>query len=462
MVFPMLVDLHFKNQGWVVFASCGFLTCFAGGMLVFTMSSAEKVVISIRRGFMLTSVCWLTLSLFASFPLWFSELDLSFTDALFEAISGITTTGSTVIVGLDSAPPGLLMWRSILQWLGGIGIIVTALSMFPFLKLGGMQLFKTESSENEKAVPRAAELALYITVIYLFLTFICTFAYRISGLSMFDAIAHAMTTIATGGFSTRDASFGAFEGTYADMVATIFILISALPFVLYLKLLKGDRISLFTDSQVRVFLSIVFVAVGLLTLYKVSYMGLDLLHSLRQAVFHVTVIITGTGYGLSDFQEWGSFPTILMFCLMFIGGCAGSTTCSVKVFRYQILYETLKVQLKRLIHPHGVFTIKFNNSPVSDSVLLSVTGFIFLYFLTFALIAVLLFVTGLDPVTALSGAATSISNVGPGLGNTIGPSGTFKDLPDISKWILSLGMMLGRLELFTLYVVITPLFWRNR
>ncbi|MGE4313051.1 MAG: TrkH family potassium uptake protein, partial [Pseudobdellovibrionaceae bacterium] len=333
MGIPALVDITHNNPEWKGFVFCMVFTLFSGGMLTFTAYRKDVFHLTIREGFLLTAITWATLSIFSAFPFWISGNGMSVVDSIFEAVSGVTTTGSTVMTDLDHTAPGLLMWRALLQWLGGIGIIVTALSIFPFLKLGGMQLFKTESSEKEKALPRAAELAASITVIYTGLTFLCFVAYRLTGMTNFDAVAHAMTTIATGGFSTRDASFGAFEGTYADMVAATFIVISCLPFVLYLKFARGNRTSLFQDSQVRVFLWIIFIAVMLLTFYKVAYLDLSFLHSLRLAYFHVVVIISGTGYGLHDFEEWGSFPVLLMFCLMFIGGCAGSTTCSIKVFR---------------------------------------------------------------------------------------------------------------------------------
>ncbi len=425
-------------------------------------SKEDGFNINIKEGFLLTSLTWVVLSLFAALPFYVAHMDLGITNSVFEAVSGITTTGSTIFTNLDNTEPGILTWRALLQWLGGIGIIVTAMSLFPFLKVGGMQLFKTESSENEKALPRAAQLAATISIIYFSLTFVCAFSYRVAGLPMFDAILHAMTTIATGGFSTRDASIGAFAGTHADLVAVIFILISALPFVLYIKALRGNTDALWKDTQVRTFLGIVLFSALLLATYNILKNEGDAYTSLRDAIFQVTVIITGTGYGIHDVDKWGTFATVLIFLLMFIGGCSGSTTCSVKVFRYQILFSTVKNQIKNLIHPSGVFPVKYNGRPVSNDVPISVAGFVFLYFTTFAGLAVLLLATGLDPLTAISGAATSISNVGPGLGPIIGPHGTFAPLPDISKWILIAGMLLGRLELFTFFVLIMPQFWRDK
>lgn len=460
MFIPMLTDFYYGHEDWKIFGLCIIFTTFLGGMLAISTHNPAPFEMNTREGFLITATSWLMISLFGALPLWFSGLGLSFTDALFEAIAGITTTGSTVIVGLDNAPPGILIWRAILQWLGGIGIIVMALSILPLLKVGGMQLFKTESSENEKALPRAREFASMICIIYLSLTFLCFIGYRIVGMETFDAIAHAMTTIATGGFSTKDASIGAFAETGADMVAVLFILTSALPFVLYLKALKGNAPHILNDSQVKAFLKVVVVLTLFTAFHLTGVFDIPLSESLRLALFNVVTIITGTGYTNSDFSTWSPILTIVFFCMMFIGGCAGSTTCSIKIFRYQILFSTIKHQVKRLTHPHGVFITRYNGKAVSDEVPLSVIGFVCLYFASFAGIAFLLLLTGLDIVTALSGAATSISNVGPGLGPIIGPTGTFAPLSDPAKWILSIGMLLGRLELFTFFVLFLPRFWR--
>ncbi len=462
MLLPAIVDIHHGVATWRIFFYCSMFTVFTGGIMMMVTATKEGFNLGVKEGFLLTSLTWIILSLFAALPFYISDMGLSITNSVFEAVSGITTTGSTILTNLDNTEPGILTWRALLQWLGGIGIIVTAMSLFPFLKVGGMQLFKTESSENEKALPRATQLAATISIIYFSLTFLCAFSYWIAGLSMFDSILHAMTTIATGGFSTRDASIGAFEGTHADLIAVVFILMSALPFVLYIKALRGDPSPLWKDSQVKTFLGIILSAALLLGLYNVLKNEGDIYTSLRDALFQVTVIISGTGYGIHDVDQWGVFATVLIFLLMFIGGCSGSTTCSVKVFRYQILFFTVKNQIKKLVHPSGVFPIKYNGKPVSSDVPISVAGFVFLYFITFAVLALMLLATGLDPLTALSGAATSISNVGPGLGPIIGPHGTFAPLPDLSKWILIAGMLLGRLELFTFFVLIMPQFWRDR
>lgn len=460
MIIPVFVDLYYGSPDWKVFALCSLFTLFFGGMLSISNHTTHPSHMSVRQAFLMTATSWLMICIFGSIPLWFSELGLSFTDALFESVSGITTTGSTIIVGLDDSPPGLLIWRALLQWLGGIGIIVMAISVLPLLKVGGMQLFRTESSENEKVLPRAKEFAMMICIIYIGLTIVCLLAYYATGMALFESFAHSMTTVATGGFSTRDASFGAYEGTYADMVATFFILLSALPFVLYLKFLKGDRKALFRDTQVRAFLGFVFFISLFASFNLAAFLDIPVAEAARLAVFNITSIISGTGYTNTNYGEWSSILVVIFFTIMFIGGCAGSTSCGIKIFRFQILFMTLRHQIQKLTHPNAVYIKRYNNSVVSDDVPISVIGFVCLFFMSFAAIAFLLLLTGTDIITALSGAATSISNVGPGLGDIIGPVGNFEPLSDPAKWVLSAGMLLGRLELYTLYILFLPRFWR--
>jgi trk system potassium uptake protein TrkH len=462
MTLPMLIDLYYGNPDWKVFFLCILATSFFGGILVLSnRTGPEGFSINVRQAFLLTCLSWICLATFASLPLWFSELKLSFTDAFFEAMSGITTTGSTVIVGLDKAPPGILMWRALLQWLGGIGIIVMALSVLPFLKVGGMQLFRTESSESEKAMPRATKLASSIAYIYFGLTLLCAIFYHFSGLSIFDSIAHAMTTIATGGFSTFDSSFGNFDKAWTEFVAIVFMIIGSLPFVLYLKFIQGNTLALFNDSQVKWFFVIVGITILIMVVYLTGQIDMPFWEALRRASFNVVSIITGTGYTNYNFGAWGGFAVSALFFLMVVGGCAGSTTCGIKVFRFQVLYEVANVQVKKLLHPHGVFIPHYNKKPIPKDVPISVMSFFFLYALCFSLLAISLSFVGLDFLTAMSGAATSISNVGPGLGDIIGPDGTFQPLSNSAKWILCAGMLLGRLELFTLLVLLSPQFWRK-
>jgi trk system potassium uptake protein TrkH len=376
-------------------------------------------------------------------------------------MSGVTTTGSTVINNLEESPPGILIWRALLQWLGGIGIIVMAISIMPMLRVGGMQLFRMESSEKEKALPRATKMASSIGYLYLFLTFLCTIAYVSFGMDNFDAVAHAMTTIATGGFSTYDTSFSHYAEPYLEYTAVFFMWLGCLPFVLYLKAMNGDWRSLFNDKQVRWFFVIIIGAAILMTLYLTHNSLLPFWEAFRRALFNTSSIITGTGYANYDYMQWGNFAIGLIFFLSCVGGCAGSTTCGIKIFRFQVLYEIANVQIKQLITPNGVFIPRFNDKPMPKDVPMSVMSFFFMFALCFVVLALALSLLGLDYLTAMSGAVTAISNVGPGLGDIIGPAGTFKSLPDSAKWVLSFGMLLGRLELFTILVLLAPNFWRK-
>lgn len=461
MCLPAFADLLVAEDDWKVFAASAGLSAFVGVTLILTNRSGPPKM-GIRQGFLLTALSWAMLALFGALPFAFADLNLSFTDAVFESMSGITTTGSTVISGLDDAPPGILLWRSLLQWFGGIGIIVMAIAILPQLQVGGMQLFRMESTDqSEKALPRIAQLSAGIGVVYVGFTALCATLYWLAGMSGFDAINHAMTTIATGGFSTRDASFAHFENGLIDWIAVTFMLVGALPFVLYLYAVRGNPRPLITDQQVRVFLAIAGSAVSLLIAWQILANGEPLPDAMRQAAFNAVSLMTGTGYVSANFGLWGAFPLILMFFLMFFGGCAGSTTCGLKIFRLQVLYATTLAQIGRLLQPHGVFIPYFNGKPIPESVAYSVLGFFFFYVMIFGALAVGLGLMGLDFLTALSGAATSIANVGPGLGDIIGPAGNFAPLPDPAKWLLSFGMLLGRLELFTILILFTPAFWRN-
>ncbi len=460
MILPLIADMVSGNEDWkIFFVSMVFILFIGGGLIL--MNKGDEFHITMRQTFLLTTLSWLVLAAAASLPFYFSAMEMSLTDSIFESVSGITTTGSTVIVGLDDAPPGILLWRAILQWLGGIGIIVMALSVLPFLKVGGMQLFQTESSENEKALPRAKQLAASIGMVYLLLTIICMACYRLSGLSGFDSMAHAMTTIATGGFSTFDASFSDFDNPWTEITATVFMIMGGLPFILYVKAIRGNLRCLFRDSQVQAFLMLIFAAIGFMVIFLTINNGMELGEALRRASFNIVSLITGTGYTSGDYMAWGGFAVILLFFLMVVGGCAGSTTCGIKIFRFQVLWSITITQLKQLIHPHGVFTPHYNGNAIPKGVASSVMGFFFVFALSFVFLAIALSFLGLDFITAMSGAATSIANVGPGLGDIIGPTGTFQPLPDAAKWVMCVGMILGRLELFTVLVLLMPQFWRS-
>lgn len=461
MCLPAVSDLIAGNSDWKVFASAAGLNGFIGVTMLFTMRT-DETKITTRHAFLLTTLSWLVIAIFGALPFAFADLNLSFTDAVFESMSGITTTGSTVLTDLDRVAPGILLWRALLQWFGGIGIIVMAVAILPQLSVGGMQLFRMESSDqSEKVLPRVAQVAAAIGLLYVGLTAVCAALYWIAGMSGFDAVAHAMTTIATGGFSTRDGSLGAFNSASIEWVAVAFMILGSLPFVLYLQAVRGNAMPLIRDSQVRWFLIIAAVAVAMMIAWQILINGVRFGEAVRLATFNGVSIMTGTGYSSTDFSLWGAFPVVMFFFLMFVGGCAGSTTCGLKVFRLQVLYANTVSQISKLMQPHGVFIPHFNRRPIPEAASESVLSFFFLYIMAFGALAVGLGWTGLDIVTALSGAASAIANVGPGLGPVIGPAGTYADLPDTAKWLLSFGMLLGRLELFTVLVLFTPAFWRN-
>lgn len=459
-VVPMFADLAVGNSDWLVFAVSALVTLFTGGSLVLANAS-HRERITIREAYLLTALAWIVLPLFGAAPFVFSTQDISLTDAIFESVSGLTTTGSTVLTGLVDMPPGLLLWRSMQQWIGGVGIIVLGIAILPLLRVGGMQLMKTESSDSsEKALPRAKEIATGIGAVYVALTLACAIAYGLAGMSNFDAINHAMTTLATGGFSTHDESFGYFTSPALTWIAVVFMLSGALPFALYVKAIRRDPLVVFRNSQVQFFLGFCAVVVVLLTVWAWGTMPISFYEALSQSVFNAVSIISTTGFASADYTLWGS-ASVVFLIITFAGGCSGSTSGSVKIFRYQLMWSFLKSQLNRLIHPHGVFPVTYDGREVSSEIVLSVTAFLGLYLVTWFVLSAALSVTGLDFQTSVSAAATALTNVGPGLGPIVGPAGNFSTLADVDKWILCVGMVLGRLELFTLFVLVTPRFWRD-
>ena len=458
MLIPIFIQFFFEEIDSSFFGASIITIIF--GTLFFLSNLDHDKKLNLQQAFLLTALSWLSIAIFGSLPLIFSEVNFSFTNAFFESMSGITTTGSTIIPNLEEMPKAILLWRAILQWLGGIGIIVMAITLMPIMNVGGMQLFKISNSDSsEKILPKSKEIALRLIYIYSGLTTLCAISYKILGMNTFDSITHSMTTIATGGFSNYNESIGFFNSFSIEISAMIFIIMGSLPFIAYIKFLNGNRRIFFSDIQIRTFLKIILISILILSIYLFLDKSSEL--NFRTVLFNVISILTGTGYVNAQFDNWGGFPLIIFIGLMFIGGCAGSTTCGIKIFRFQILYSFVLNQLKKIIYPKGIFVLKYNQSPVDDKFTASIISFIYMYLVIFFAITALLTLTGLDFITSISGAATSISNVGPGLGSTIGPNGNFSSLPDISKWILSFGMILGRLELFAILVLFLPSFWRN-
>ncbi|MBJ3762330.1 TrkH family potassium uptake protein [Maribius pontilimi] len=460
MLVPFAVDLLVGNGEWEVFLQSSVLTVLVGGLVSMACASGDTGRLGLQQTFLLTTSVWVALPIFGAIPFLIGPLEASLVDAVFEATSGLTTTGSTVFSGLQDLPEGILLWRSMMQWFGGIGIIVVAMVFLPELRIGGMQIFRTEAFDTMgKILPRAAEIASQISWIYVVITFACFLTYRALGMSGFDAINHALTTVSTGGFSTTDSSFGAFQGA-PEYAAALFILLASLPFVRYIQLIAGTARPILSDSQIHAYFLIVGVSTAVLAVFQVIVDERGLEESFREAIFNVASIISGTGYASVNYQLWGPFAMVVFFVLGLIGGCAGSTSCSVKVFRYQILLSAIRVQILRLRSPHGIFAPRFQGRRVSDDVLSSVMAFFGLFVVSLGILSVALGLTGLDSVTALSGAATALGNVGPGLGPIIGPSGFFGPLNDTAKWLLIAGMLAGRLELMAVYVLFTVAFWK--
>ena len=458
MLIPIILQFIYKEVDSSFFGAS--LVTIIFGTLFFLSNLDHDKKLNLQQAFLLTALSWLSIAIFGSLPFVFSNVNFSFTNAFFESMSGITTTGSTIISNLENMPKSILLWRAILQWLGGIGIIVMAITLMPIMNVGGMQLFKISNRDSsEKILPKSKEIALRLIYIYTGLTILCGLSYKFLGMNIFDSLTHSMTTIATGGFSNYNQSIGFFDSISIEISAMIFIILGSLPFIAYIKFLSGNKKIFFSDIQIKSFLKIIFFSIIILSIY-LTFSDTSQL-DLRSIFFNVISILTGTGYVNAQFDNWGGFPLILFLGLMFIGGCAGSTTCGIKIFRIQILYSFILNQLKKIIYPKGIFVLKYDQNAVDNKFIASIISFIYMYLVIFFIISALLSLTGLDFITSISGAATSISNVGPGLGSIIGPNGNFSSLPDISKWILSLGMILGRLELFAILVLFLPSFWRN-
>ncbi|WP_299020673.1 TrkH family potassium uptake protein [uncultured Photobacterium sp.] len=460
MYVPTLVAFFTGTGGFIDFATAVLIT-HSVAFLCLTFGRTAEFKLGVRDMFLITTLVWTISSAFAALPFVFIN-HISFTDAYFETMSGITTTGSTVLSGLDNMAPSILLWRSTLQWLGGIGFIVMGVAILPMLNVGGMRLFQTESSDwSDKSSPRTKNVAKNIVNVYLTLTGLCILGYLMAGMNTFDAINHAFTTLSTGGYSTSDGSMNHFSNT-AHWVAIVFMFAGGLPFLLFVQVLrKKEATALLSDAQVRGFTLLVLsagLAVALWLTWKLNYRFLD---AFRVSLFNIISVVTTTGFGLDDFTSWGPFPTIIFAFIMLVGGCSGSTAGGVKIFRFQVAFALLRKQMMQLIHPSGVFIQRYNGRPVTDGIVRSVVAFALTFIITIVIVAAVLGMQGLDSITSITGAVTAVANVGPGMGEVIGPTGNFASLPDLAKWTLSFGMLMGRLEILTVLVVFFPAFWRN-
>ncbi|MGF1739204.1 TrkH family potassium uptake protein [Photobacterium satsumensis] len=460
MYVPTLVAFATGTEGFIDFATAVIITHVVA-FLCLTFGRTSEFKLGVRDMFLITTLVWTIASAFAALPFVFIN-HISFTDAYFETMSGITTTGSTVLSGLDDMAPSILLWRSTLQWLGGIGFIVMGVAILPMLNVGGMRLFQTESSDwSDKSSPRTKSVAKNIVNVYLSLTGLCFLGYLLTGMNTFDAINHAFTTLSTGGYSTSDGSMNHFSNS-AHWVAIVFMFAGGLPFLLFVQALrKREARSLLSDAQVRGFTLLVFaagLAVALWLTWQLDYRFID---AFRVSLFNIISVVTTTGFGLDDFTAWGPFPTIVFAFIMLVGGCSGSTSGGIKIFRFQVAFALLRKQMMQLIHPSGVFIQRYNGRPVTDGIVRSVVAFALTFVLTIVVVAAVLGMQGLDAITSITGAVTAVANVGPGMGSVIGPTGNFATLPDLAKWTLSLGMLMGRLEILTVLVVFFPAFWRD-
>ena len=460
MVMPLLVDVAEGRGHWPVFAESAILSVLVGALVALSCRNGVGQGLSIRQAYLLTTTVWAVLPLFGALPFMLGATQSSLTDAYFEAMSGLTTTGTTVLTGLDDLPRGLLLWRGLLQWLGGLGIVIVALVFLPVMRVGGMQFFTSEGFDTlGKVLPRTVDISRGLINVYIALTLACVGAYMLFGLSAFDATAHALTTVSTGGFSTRDSSFGDF-GALAHYAAVLFMILGSLPFVRLMQALRGDVAPLFADTQARAFIRWVAYAMAAITLYELAVAGHLSESGFRLRLFNLVSIFTGTGYGDGDVTAWGAGPFVVLILAGAIGGCTGSTSCSVKVFRYQILLRAIGVQLKRIFHPNSVVLLHYDGRRVDADVLQSVMTLVTVFVSLFGLFTVSLELVGLTFTEALTGAWTALFNVGPAFGPGVGSTGAVDGFPGAAKWLMSLAMLVGRLEVVSVLVLLLPVFWK--
>ncbi|CAI8818336.1 MULTISPECIES: TrkH family potassium uptake protein [Pseudomonas] len=461
MVVPMATLVVFERTGDMPSFLWSSLITFLAGLGLVIPGRPEHVHLRPRDMYLLTVSSWLVVCVFAALPFLLTQ-HISYTDAFFESMSGITATGATVLSGLDSMSPGILMWRSMLHWLGGIGFIGMAVAILPLLRIGGMRLFQTESSDrSEKVMPRSHMVAKSIVAVYVGITVLGSLAFWWAGMGLFDAINHAMSAISTGGFSTSDQSLAKWDIPAVHWVAVVVMIMGSVPFTLYVATLRGHRRALIKDQQVQGLLAMLVATWLVLGTWYWATTELHWLDALRHVALNVTSVVTTTGFALGDYSLWGNFSLMLFFYLGFVGGCSGSTAGGIKIFRFQVAYILLKANLNQLIHPRAVIKQKYNGHRLDEEIVRSILTFSFFFAITICIIALLLSLLGVDWMTALTGAAGTVSGVGPGLGEVIGPAGNYATLPDAAKWILAGGMLLGRLEIITVLVLCMPAFWRH-
>lgn len=462
MALPMALDWWDGNDHWMSFLEAGTITV-AMGLLTMIATRGDYRSLNIQQAFLITSGLWAVLPIFGALPFILGDPHAGFTDAYFEAMSGVTTTGTTAFPHLDGLPRGVHLWRGILHWSGGLGIVVVAMVFLPVMKVGGMQFFRSEGFDTlGKILPRAAEIAAEMTRIYLLLTAACTMTYLLLGMNGFEALMHSLSTVSTGGFSCYDASFGAFLGA-PEWAACVFMILASIPFIRMVQAMRGNFVPIWQDTQIRAYLRWIFYACAIILVYRLLYMHQEAhpLEVVRETVFNTISTFSGTGFASTDMMAWGHLPFAVLIVVGLIGGCTGSTGCSVKVFRYLVLFQAIRAQIRRMHSPHRVYPLRYEGRPLSNEVVDSVMAFFTLFVLSFGLLIVGLSLTGLHPKTALTGAWTAIANVGPLWGPEVTANGSVAELPTLAKWMMIFGMFLGRLELVSVLVLLLPKFWRS-
>ncbi len=461
LFIPLITEVIYKTETWQSYAVPILLYLIVGGSLVITNKNVD-LKITLKEAFVMTVLSWLLMTFLCAVPFLYTKVDLGLVDALFESMSGVTTTGATILSNINALPKGILIWRSFLQWLGGIGIVVIALFILPFLRIGGMQLFHLEGDDPyDKSLPKISSVIKKIFTIYSILTIILIFLYYIFGMNFFDAITHSFTTISTGGFSSYDDSFANFDSDKILVIGIVFMILGSLPFLVLVQTSHKNLFAIFKDHQIRVFFIVLIIAITMIFFFANSYIDGSYLSKIIAVSFNTISIISGTGYISENFENWGNYASVLFLILMFVGGCAGSTTGGLKVFRFQILFKYINLHLKKMLKPHSISASRFNGKIINETTYESVMSFFFLYILTFFISALLLSFSGLDFLSCISASASTISNVGPGLGSIIGPDGNYGILDNYSKLVLIITMFLGRLELLTIFILLIPSFWKD-
>jgi trk system potassium uptake protein TrkH len=461
MLAPMALDLWLGNDNWLAFTQAAILTALTGGVLALACSNDLPGGLTVQQAFLLTASAWAVLPFFGALPFLFGAPGVDLVDGYFEAMSGLTTTGSTVFEGLDQMPAGVLLWRGILQWLGGLGIVIVAMVFLPVMRVGGMQFFRSEGFDTlGKVLPRSKDISSALIRVYVGLTVLCAVTYFALGMTTLEAIVHALTTLSTGGFSTSDQSFGKFAGV-AEYAGALFMVLASVPFVRLIQMMGGEPMQLLRDVQVRAYLRWIGYAVLAIVAHRVLVQGDPLEASLRETLFNVVSFFSGTGYGSEDVTIWGPFAFVILIAVGAIGGCTSSTGCSIKVFRYLVLIEAIRGQISRLYSPRRVVLLRLARRPLETDVVDSVIAMFAFFILGFGLLSVALSMTGLSTKTAITAAWTAIFNVGPAFGPEVGPTGAMHAFPDTAKWLMSAGMLVGRLEVVAVLVLLLPRFWRG-